>query len=309
MNITACQHLLAACRNNRVARLIHLSSIVVLPPRVTPEVTSRTFEYSREKDWYTRAKIATELRVLAARNHLEVCVVRPGIVYGPYMAWSRVAFWRLANFRVCLPDPRSCISRCYAVHAADVAALIHRCIRHQGMLPPLIHAVSPERLSWHDFYTEHARAVGMQDSTEPCPLSVLRSQVVAAQEPLLSRSIRWLGACPLLDPARSSPWFRSVATRVKASLPTPPSAPVHSQARARGIGTNPLWPSDFELKMYSSSGEFTPAQSGMDVGFSYRVRFADGCREAADWWMYRLPDLRPSDLASMRPLLPGSQAL
>lgn len=290
-NVAACRNLLNACIKNKVRRLIHLSSIVALPAKVTQEVVSSPFKYSRERDWYPMSKISTEKLVLSARRNLEVCVIRPGMVYGAYMMWSRVALSRCTNYKLYVPDPQECTSRCYAVHALDMAGLVWACVHFQGELPSLIYAVNPEAVTWYDFFQQHATAAGMADCVEIAPLDLLYRMIERTQEPSHRRLLRWLQwfhASPLLDPVRSSRSFRAISGWVKSPLVSDSVGEAAIASQSDGDGRKVLWPSRYELQMYTSDHEFTPEQTGKLVGFSYQVALQDGCRNAADWWKYRL---------------------
>lgn len=291
-NINACKNLMHACVNNGVKRLIHLSSIAVLPPQVTASVVSQPFAYSNQKDWYTQVKIATEKIILNISQQLEVCVIRPGIVYGPYLMWSRVALQRCQDFRICLPNPKEAASRCYAVHASDLAALIHMSIIFEGQLPTLVYGVNPEDISWHDFYGRHAAAAGMHNRIETFAMCALRSHARAGKDPLSAEEVfRWIKASPLLDPVRSSKWFRNTSSWAKSFFfPKLSSCGENSECSLQNSAGH-LWPTEMELQMYSSNGDFPVAETGGQFGFRYRVALIDGCKNVADFWGYRLHEL------------------
>jgi len=82
-NVEVTQAVLRACETAKVRRYIHVSSIVVLPPNVTPNNIQNPWTYSAEQDWYTQAKIQTEKVVHGYSGSVEISIVRPGIVYGP----------------------------------------------------------------------------------------------------------------------------------------------------------------------------------------------------------------------------------
>jgi nucleoside-diphosphate-sugar epimerase len=289
-NVQACEQLVRACVTTRVQRVIHLSSIAVLPARLSPEVMARPFDYSREREWYRRVKIATERQMLAARERLEVCVIRPGHVYGPTLSWSRLALNRGRRNRVALPDPVHG-SRCHVVFIGDLVRLIHRWATLAVPPPPMIHAVSPEPITWAAFFAEHAEAAGFADPVMVAPLAELRRRVIQDQPRLVRRVLRRLRASPLLDPLRSSVRRARAAAKAYAS----PAAP------ERWI----VWPTALELEQYLSTGEFSAAQSG---AFSYETPFAEGCRQTAEWQNVRWTALDDSESASVHELLRATRS-
>ena len=294
-NVQACDQLVRACVTNRVQRLIHLSSIAVLPPRLTPEVLSRPFDYSRERDWYRRVKVTTERQMLAARERLEICVIRPGHVYGPTLSWSRLALSRGRRNRVAVPDPTTG-SRCHVVFVGDLVRLIHRWATLAVPPPTMIHAVSPEPVTWATFFAEHAAAAGFPDPVTVRPLEELRRHVIPTNPRLMRRVLRRLRASRLLDPLRASPLARRARAAVRARTSGPSPAPWI------------VWPTALELEQYLSRGEFSAVDSGAGPQFSYETSFADGCRQTAAWLNGHWPALDDSELAGVRALLRATRA-
>ena len=87
--IAGTRHVLAACREHGVARLVHVSSLSVLHlaaladgARVTEDAPLEPTPEARGH--YTRAKLVAEaLVVAAARDGLDAVIVRPGLIVGP----------------------------------------------------------------------------------------------------------------------------------------------------------------------------------------------------------------------------------
>jgi 2-alkyl-3-oxoalkanoate reductase len=85
-NVDGTARVIAACRRNRVRRLVHVSSLTVLGlPRSGARVDEETPVVSWPADPYTASKIAGEELVLRANGEggLETVVVRPGVIWGP----------------------------------------------------------------------------------------------------------------------------------------------------------------------------------------------------------------------------------
>jgi nucleoside-diphosphate-sugar epimerase len=280
-NVQACKNLLEASVACGIRRVIHLSSIAVLPPKITSDLVARPFGYSREKEWYTQAKIETERVILGGRDRVQVCVVRPGIVYGPHMDWSRLAFSRCKESIVVLPS--DCPSRCYAVHVDDVVGILLHLAELRNEPPVVVYAVNRENISWETFYVGHARRTGLlEEHVLSLPKSSLISMVQANEKGGL-KVMRWLHASPLLPArVRRSRWCVEVVKRYGRSLR---QSTIEIQSAIQLLSSeNLLWPTRAELEMYLSEGLFDSDQVGETLGFTYRVPFAAGCLSASDWW-------------------------
>jgi nucleoside-diphosphate-sugar epimerase len=86
LNVDGTARLIAACRKNRVRRLVHMSSLTVLGlPRSGALVDEKTPLAARGADPYTASKIAGEELVRRANGQegLETVVVRSGVIWGP----------------------------------------------------------------------------------------------------------------------------------------------------------------------------------------------------------------------------------
>ncbi len=283
-NLQGCQNLLYAARSCGVRRLIHLSSIVVVPPRVTNWVIEHPNRYSSEKDWYTRVKVETEQLMIRGAGHCRVVVVRPGIVYGPHMSWSRHVFSRIAKCRSILPEGSN---RCHAVHVDDVVGLILRLARSSDSLPQMVWAINPELLSWKDFFKAHARAIGCDtDVTVSLPRASIESRFNpwADGSPLWRAVLVWLYRSPLLPES-----FRRYIPHMKTRL----GSPSVCEPRDSSLGEDDLCrPSRFELEMYRSDGVFEHQHVGKAVGYEYQISIDRGARSAAEWWLWSHKVLR-----------------
>jgi len=85
-NVDGTARVIAACRRNRVRRLVHVSSLTVLGlPRSGARVDEETPPVSRPADPYTAGKLAGEnlVRQANGQDGLETVVVRPGVIWGP----------------------------------------------------------------------------------------------------------------------------------------------------------------------------------------------------------------------------------
>ncbi len=85
-NLEGTRHLIAACQQAGVARLVYVSSLTVLGlPRAGAAVDEATPYAKAARDPYTVSKIAAEKLVRAAHGQhgLSTVIVRPGAIWGP----------------------------------------------------------------------------------------------------------------------------------------------------------------------------------------------------------------------------------
>lgn len=275
-NLEILAALVAGCRSKGIRRFIHLSSIVTLPPRITPEALEHRTP-SSEPDWYTRVKLASEQWLKDHASDLEVCIVRAGLVYGPYMNWTRHAAAVVARGALVLPAGHD--APCYGVHVDDVCALLEKLATHAGPLPGLIYAINPEPATWGDFFSVHARLLGLDRfGIERVALAELTRRATPAPAPVVPRETfssevtSWLWQSPPLNQLRR--WRNRPQPLPPERLSLPElSAPTSS----------PTWPTLFELETYQSTARFAPELTGAAIGFAPALSFAEGMKSSIAW--------------------------
>ena len=296
-NITIAKNIALASINNNISKLIHLSSIVVLPPQITQNVMNNPYNYSLEKDWYTKAKIETEKIFCNASSKIQTCIIRPGIVYGPLIPWSIIALSRTKDTIIYLPkkDP----SLCYAIHVDDLARLIYTLIIEKSQLPSLLYGINSERINWYDFYHEHAKASKTEDEIKLLPDDEIVNHITQSnKKSFIKRMITWLLFSPFNEYlARIKPIIY-IGKKIKNGFNLEP-------VKEQGVINNKtfikeyLWPTEFEMKLYTSSFEFKPKHNGESLGFQYKINFREGCENVAQWWNYELENALNDGLQKM----------
>ncbi len=271
-----------------VKKFIHLSTIAVLPPRLT-DLTD-PYKYSEEKDWYTRVKIATEKVALEYKDKIDLCIIRPGIVYGPHLHWSKMGFYKTQNFKVIVPQVSN--TMCHAIHIDDLVGLIRQLLRLERRLPELLHGINPEPVTWKNYYEMHANALGWYDDVvAEIPATNIKAYH-ASQKRLVEgpgfkertlQSLRNLYRDlprPLVENGLSKKVIeilkvinRGLPFYAQLYLPPPKES---------------SFPNEFELELYSSTAHFTPSMVGGDQGYTYKIPFAEGVRNAAAWWNFQV---------------------
>jgi nucleoside-diphosphate-sugar epimerase len=140
---------------------VYVSTIEVYEPVKGP-LTERSARYSG-KSMYAAAKLEAERLALAEglRLGLEVSVIQPAVVYGPYgAAWTVRPLREMATGQVVLVDGG--IGACNAVYIDDVvAALLLAATRREAIGEAfLISAAKP--VTWANFYGAYEGMLGRQ---------------------------------------------------------------------------------------------------------------------------------------------------
>lgn len=276
-----------------ITKVVELSSIAVLPPRVTEEVLADDYGYSKEPDWYTKVKIATEQIALSYKDKLDITVLRPGIVYGPYMHWSKLAFLRTYRYTLALPDIAN--TACHAIHVDDLVDLMLFAADKNNNTPVLVYGVSPEPVTWKDFFDVHSISAG--DNFVPTTLLAAKDlshlqkvQGDVLKRPGFKRSLIDL-ARKVIDGMpgfikNSSP-YKKLIKKLKAmnygllnydSYLNPPK-----------VAPMPLFmPNAFEVDLFSTTAMPSNEKNAVNLGFNYKTAFKTGAMQAANWWKFRI---------------------
>ncbi len=297
-NAESTENLLRECEAAKVRRFIHVSSIAVLPPRVTDQVVSRPFEYSKESDVYTRSKIATERVVREHTGNLEICILRPGIVYGPYLSWSSTILGRSSDSTVHLASDIPSV--CHAVHALDVARLMVHLGTLPTPLPPLLYAVNPEVVSWRTFYADHARCADLAFHEEMHAYEELRRRAAADHSAFYASILESPPFRNGIEAAMTRDLLRKFLKETKRTVLGigQPHADAESSGAPKG-----WWPARAELELYASTARFSPDMNGESLGFTYRTQLAEGCRETGAWWNFAVAGMSEQETRTLRGLL------
>lgn len=277
-----------------IGKIVELSSIAVLPPRVTKEVLNGDFNYSKEPDWYTRVKSQVEQLALSYKDKISITILRPGIVYGPYMHWSRFAFMRTQLNTWVLPDAPDSI--CHAIHVDDLADLMLFCADVKNNTPVLLYGINPERVSWHEFYNSHTLILEGYNKkpTVLKPLSELRQLVKVEGDEMRKPGAKRV----IIDTSRK---MFSLVPRVIKEIKPFQSGVKKLKAMNYGllnydnylnppkVVSYPLWmPSDFEIELYLTNATPSNEKNGVAHGFVYKTGIKEGAKQAANWWKFRI---------------------
>jgi nucleoside-diphosphate-sugar epimerase len=285
-NKEAILNLLQVASENGVKKFIELSSVAVLPPKITKEIKEKPYEYSKETDWYTRAKIENEKLALGYQDKMNVSVIRAGIVYGPYLHWSKLAFIRTQSKTVVIPNISE--SFCHAIHVDDLVGLILHTIDKENSLNfELIYGINPEKVSWQEYYDGHGKNVNIeQQTTQKVSLDEInlmnRIQGDELRRPGLKRTI--------IDSARSAvsmlpaPLKRNkISQRIFYKMKAMNYGLINYDSYLnpkKAIQLPKVYPNSFELDLYQT--DYIP-ESNTD--YEFKRNFKTGVKSAANWWL------------------------
>lgn len=155
-NISGIQNVLKACTENKVKKLVYLSTVSVYDSD-TEGMLDENSPYSSYRDPYSKEKRAVEAEIEKGKTpDLDIIVLQPSIVYGLGGNWTKYAIHVSKTGRIRLPEKGR--MKCNAVYVDDVADCIYKsCLSSLKYEKILISY--PHTVSWEEFYKLHCRAL------------------------------------------------------------------------------------------------------------------------------------------------------
>ena len=287
-----------------VQRVIHLSSVAVYSYQPRPDAATEAGQYRYSGDVYCDAKIDSEKTALRyGRDHgLQVVVLRPTIVYGPFGFHSELTATLVRNGRMVLVDGGS--QTCNSLYVDNLVDAMLVAARHPAAPGQVFHISDADTISWKEFIEAHARAI--MPSRLPLPemttsqleqawaaerqaaarMSTISKLMELARDPNVratARSIPWL--------RRSVQWGRSVAHTVlpasarRASRKTVPDGHVPDKSYVTPGQAATRLLSKSELGVYTTFGNmrFSTDKARRVLGFKPEIVFKEGMRRTAAW--------------------------
>lgn len=255
------RNLLEAAREHRVRRVVHLSTIDVYG-RATGSVEENA-PLIRTGRTYGDSKIeAEEICAEFARNGLDVVVLRPTIVYGPFSeTWTTAFAERLAGGGWLLPR-ETCQGTCNLVYVDDLVRAILLALRCPGS-GGVYNINGPDRPTWQAYVEELNHALGLPELTPPEVVgSKLKSTIVDPVRSFLKGAFNRFQS-PILALYRRSRIARVMMKRMEAIL--------------RRV------PSSAEYDLYGRSVDFPTDRARSELGYVPSVPLAEGVRLSAAW--------------------------
>ncbi|MDX6612623.1 MAG: hypothetical protein QOD75_1809 [Blastocatellia bacterium] len=281
--------LLTTARLLGIQRFVHVSSAAVyginMPQRI--EARQEEAEIVRTGEPYADRKAAAERAVQreCARG-LQGIILRPHIVYGPYMRWSAELIELLTAGRVPLIEDGGW---CNLIYVDDlVAAITNALAAQKGFGQPLF-ITDGSPVPWPQYIAAHAALTGA-DPPRRSRAGVVRGKLSARA--WMRASIRPLGpvlrseqfrAFVFKSPAMQATVFRAyLALRDKAAL-----SPLVASLRRGGAAGGDAGSADFDelwTALQLAEARLSSARAESVLGFKASVDFAEGLRRSALWF-------------------------
>jgi predicted dehydrogenase/nucleoside-diphosphate-sugar epimerase len=283
--------LLAAARSLGIGRFVHMSSAAVygraLPARV--EAAQEAAPLSKTGEPYADEKAKAEASVVreCARG-LEGIILRPHMVYGPYLRWSAELMELLARGRVCVVEDGGW---CNLIHVDDLVEAV-RCglETERGFGQPLF-VTDGAPLKWSEYIDAHADLLGTR-APRRTSKDALPSEL--DWRGWMRASVRPLGAVARSDEFRSfvfeSPAARATLFRAYLALREKKSLrPFLEKLKsgASGAAVNEQAGENFDeawTLLQLSESRLSTARAETEIGFRPRIGFAEGLRRTAMWF-------------------------
>lgn len=283
--------LLAAARAFGIRRFVHMSSAAVYGIHMPRHIEEQQEETPVVKtgEPYADEKAAAERAVMreCARG-LEGIILRPHIVYGPYMRWGGELIELLAEGRVPLIEDGGW---CNLIYIDDLVESV-RCAlaAKQGFGHPLF-ITDDKPLRWRDYIEAHAALIGAKPERRTraevaLPKMSARAWLRASFRPLLPvlRSDQFR-AFVFESPLVQATIFRAyLALRDKQTLRRYIAGLRSTSADAESVNGarqafNELW-STLQL----AEARLSSRRAEDVINFRARVDFSEGLRRSADWF-------------------------
>lgn len=175
VNVAGTRRLASAAASTGVRRLVYVSSIGVLGTATTGRAAFSAEDEPAPVEPYGRSKWEAELALqeVAEQTGLEVCVIRPPLVYGPDAPGN---FARLVGLvRRGVPLPLGAVQNRRSLVALDnLVDLISVCLRHPAAADNTFLVADGTAVSTPDLIRSIAGAMGRRARLLPVPVGVLR---------------------------------------------------------------------------------------------------------------------------------------
>ena len=195
-NLFAIRALVDGCVTHGVQRLVHVSSMAVYEPLPQGLVSESLSTEPPERLEYARAKLHTEQEALryGAERGLEVAVVQPTLVYGPFLDyWTMQELKKLRTGKLLLPADG--LGLCNAVYVDDVVDSLFLALERSEAVGERFLISAEEPVPWREFYAAYEEALGVEGvalmPTEEIE-ELIHQGTVGANARMLWRDPRWL---------------------------------------------------------------------------------------------------------------------
>jgi len=165
-NVEATRNLAELCLEEKVSRLVYLSSVATYSPATVDELTESS-PWPASEDAYVLVKRDVErlLRDLHEEKGVPAVTLQPTIVYGPFSTfWTLHPVQRLLSGVVPLVDGGAGI--CNAVYVDDLVDSMILAAAHPDVTGEKFLISAEKPVTWKMFYQALERAIGVQSTVE-----------------------------------------------------------------------------------------------------------------------------------------------
>lgn len=256
------RNLLAAARDHAVRRVVHLSTIDVYG-RATGTVTE-DHPLVRTGREYGDSKIeAEDVCQEFASQGLDVVILRPTIVYGPFSDLWTLEFAERFRDRTWLLPKKLCQGRCNLVYVDDLVQAILLAINASGVRGEAFNVNGPDNITWQEYFEALNAALGLPSLPSP-PESASR--------------MRSLATAPIRSAAKAT--FKRFENPI-----------LHLYKRSRAARSLMKWvestlrrtPSFQEFDLYGRVAHFPAGKAEKQLGYRPVVPVDDGVHLSAQW--------------------------
>jgi UDP-glucose 4-epimerase len=143
-----------------VKRVVHISSVAVYG-EATGAVDEETEPPPGTLSAYGAAKAAAEALCKDSRRDLDVVVMRPSIIYGPFSSrWTMLYSLRLKSGRWKQLGALG-QGKCNLVHVHDIARYAISAVRQEGVAGEIFNINGPEVVTWNDYLERFNHQLGL----------------------------------------------------------------------------------------------------------------------------------------------------
>ena len=281
----------------QVRRFVHLSSMAVYGHDLPTVVTEKTPPRPTTSYGQIKLEIEQRLREISGSSGLDVRMVRPTKVYGPYdYNFTVPTIQKLLDGKLWLIERGSGIVS--PNYVDNLVQGLLRCAEQEGINGGVYIMADGMDLTWAEFFRFFSRIAG----SEPCG-NVTRAECEAAaaaarrppslrmlfQTTVLSKEARglypkypWLRALHAVVPQAAVKMFKKQAPRAASFRELPSAVP-------------PRPPSLNEYRDYTRSGSFSIELAKEELGYRPHVSIEEAIDRTAAW--LRFADVIPSPIA------------
>jgi nucleoside-diphosphate-sugar epimerase len=200
------ENVLRAAVRAGVKRVIHISSVAVYGG-ATGAVSETTTVPPGTLTGYGAAKLAAEQLSRDIRD-LDVVILRPSIIYGPFSArWTVLNALRLKAGRWKRLDALG-QGKCNLVHVHDVARFAIAAVQQDNVVGEVFNVNGPEIITWDDYMTRFNQRLGLSPMA---PQTASRTHIKSS----LVEPVRIIGKYALKHHAEKLLWLSHKNDRLR----------------------------------------------------------------------------------------------